>query len=598
MIQNDYHSTQGSAGARHTGRMPSGKRSKDKLFVRQSELRSSKPSASGGEEEALPFDACFLSLAPFVHPVGTRLGTVYDLANIVPYVKKHHRDPVLGVPLTGRDLIRLHFHRNSEGRYHCPVSLEVFHRRSRIVAVATSGNVYSWEAVRPTAGEAAVSSADLLSGAPFDNRLASSGGDVIVIQDPSDAGAMRLRTHVALARTTDAEGDGPSGAPLAEGVASHLSVMARRTLAKAASLAVPEDPAKRTERERRERQAALDSMNGGLGFGSGVGPGGHRYATVSDGWAPPKLTERAARAIEAGRVVSALATMDKDMEAAECSAGSAIADVDDLYDRFDRMRVQRSTKRPREWVSSGAMAESLTSSAADVSTVERRAMPGRAELRERRWRRIASLKVPALATLTITIDNHPAGRMNVELWPWVAPRTVDNFLQLARRGYYDGVKFHRCIRNFMAQGGDPTGEGNGGQSCWGGIFKSEVDTSQARHNERGVLSMANSGPDRNGSQFFVLFKPAPHLDGDHSAFGKVVGGMEVIRSMEAVPVDDDDRPKRDVVVERVEVVADPFFDDAASLFRVQEPVEAAKPLDVVPEGGSVGRYLAKRVKRG
>lgn len=116
------------------------------------------------------------------------------------------------------------------------------------------------------------------------------------------------------------------------------------------------------------------------------------------------------------------------------------------------------------------------------------------------------------------------GSFVVELFADRAPRTVNNFVFLARDGFYDGVTFHRVIKGFMAQGGDPTGKGTGGP---GYRFADEFHPS-LRHNAAGILSMANAGPNTNGSQFFVTHGPTPHLDNKHSVFGKVVEGLDVV----------------------------------------------------------------------
>ena len=119
------------------------------------------------------------------------------------------------------------------------------------------------------------------------------------------------------------------------------------------------------------------------------------------------------------------------------------------------------------------------------------------------------------------------GDVVVELFADKAPRTVNNFVFLARDGFYDGVTFHRVITGFMAQGGDPTGTGRGGP---GYNFADEFHAS-LKHNKAGILSMANAGPNTNGSQFFITFGPTPHLDGRHSVFGQVIKGMDVLLSI-------------------------------------------------------------------
>ena len=119
------------------------------------------------------------------------------------------------------------------------------------------------------------------------------------------------------------------------------------------------------------------------------------------------------------------------------------------------------------------------------------------------------------------------GDFVVELFADKAPKTVNNFVFLARDGFYDDTTFHRVIKGFMAQGGDPTGSGRGGP---GYKFADEFNTS-LKHSGAGILSMANAGPNTNGSQFFITYGPTPHLDGKHAVFGKVVSGMDVVNSI-------------------------------------------------------------------
>jgi cyclophilin family peptidyl-prolyl cis-trans isomerase len=142
--------------------------------------------------------------------------------------------------------------------------------------------------------------------------------------------------------------------------------------------------------------------------------------------------------------------------------------------------------------------------------------------------------------------NH--GEIRVELYDDDAPKTVENFLKLARDGFYDGVVFHRVIPDFMIQGGDPTGTGRGGP---GYQFEDEINDHKV---VRGALAMANAGPNTNGSQFFIVTtQEASWLDGKHTVFGRVAGGMDVVDAISDVETDAGDRPRRDVVIERVVV---------------------------------------------
>jgi len=120
------------------------------------------------------------------------------------------------------------------------------------------------------------------------------------------------------------------------------------------------------------------------------------------------------------------------------------------------------------------------------------------------------------------------GDFTVELFAKQAPITVNNFVFLARQGFYNGTTFHRVIRGFMAQGGDPTGTGTGGP---GYQFADEPGALALKHDSAGILSMANAGRDTNGSQFFITFGPTPHLNGKHGVFGRVISGMDVVNSI-------------------------------------------------------------------
>lgn len=120
------------------------------------------------------------------------------------------------------------------------------------------------------------------------------------------------------------------------------------------------------------------------------------------------------------------------------------------------------------------------------------------------------------------------GTIELELYPEYAPKTVNNFVFLSKEGFYNGVIFHRVISNFVIQGGDPTGTGRGGP---GYNFEDEVKDNPLIH-ERGVISMANAGPNTNGSQFFITHLPQPHLDGNHTVFGKVIQGLEVVDTIQ------------------------------------------------------------------
>jgi peptidyl-prolyl cis-trans isomerase B (cyclophilin B) len=142
--------------------------------------------------------------------------------------------------------------------------------------------------------------------------------------------------------------------------------------------------------------------------------------------------------------------------------------------------------------------------------------------------------------------NH--GAIELELFDDDAPKTVENFRKLAGDGFYDGIVFHRVIPDFMIQGGDPTGTGMGGP---GYTFEDEFNDHKV---ERGALAMANAGPNTNGSQFFIVTtEAAPWLDGKHTVFGRVTGGMDAVDSIEKLDTDANDKPREPALIERVEL---------------------------------------------
>lgn len=133
------------------------------------------------------------------------------------------------------------------------------------------------------------------------------------------------------------------------------------------------------------------------------------------------------------------------------------------------------------------------------------------------------------------------GPVEIKLMPDVAPRATENFVSLTENGYYNGLIFHRVIKGFMIQGGDPTGTGRGGQSTWGKPFEDEV-SADITFNKPGILAMANAGPDTNGSQFFITTAATPWLNGNHTIFGEVISGMDNVTEIEEVETGAMDRP--------------------------------------------------------
>jgi len=144
--------------------------------------------------------------------------------------------------------------------------------------------------------------------------------------------------------------------------------------------------------------------------------------------------------------------------------------------------------------------------------------------------------------IVVLETNH--GVIEIKLMPEIAPKACENFTKLVEKGYYNGLIFHRVIKGFMIQGGDPTGTGAGGESVWGKSFKDEVSP-VAKFDSPGILAMANSGPDTNGSQFFITTAKTPWLNMRHTIFGEVVSGYDIVQKIENVETVGSDRPKQE-----------------------------------------------------
>jgi cyclophilin family peptidyl-prolyl cis-trans isomerase len=155
-------------------------------------------------------------------------------------------------------------------------------------------------------------------------------------------------------------------------------------------------------------------------------------------------------------------------------------------------------------------------------------------------------KKPVKKGCYLNIKNY--GQIIIELFSDIVPKTAENFKVLCKDKMYRGIPFHRVIKGFMIQGGDTTNKnGTGGMSIYGSKFEDE--NFKISHNEPGLLSMANSGADTNGSQFFIITKPTPHLDGKHVVFAKVINGLDIIYKIEQTQTDHNDRPLNEVIIE-------------------------------------------------
>ena len=439
---------------------------KDRLFISVTEHREEwggKKDEVKPEFKRLGFNCCALSLTPFTNPVCTRAGTVFDLLHIVPYLQKHKKNPVTGEELAVKDLVKLTFHTNPQGEYHCPITYRVFTNSSKIVANSRSGHVYSWEAVDELCKKSN-SWKDLLTGEPFTQE------DLIVLQDPADLRTRNILSFYHIQTETPAE---------------------------------------------RERDAAPE--------------------TASDGPKSDKFT-------------------------------------------------------------TGLTAASFTSTKLDPQPKNTYRGLSEAEIRQMVYKELKSQDAKGYVQIVTT-----HGPLNFELYCSQAPMTCENFLTLCEEGYYNEAPFHRSIPGFVLQGGDPTGTGRGGKHIFGGDYFRDECNPQLRHVKRGIVSMANSGPNTNRSQFFVCYQPSPHLDMKHTVFGEVIGGMETLTLIENLPTDASDRFKNvTVAILTTQVLVNPFKDTKeAVLSQLHEEQTAPPPswldtTETVPPPGAIGRYISKR----
>lgn len=480
--------------------------SKDRMYLTASEWKYEgggfKPDKST-VYAPLEFDRCAISFQPFQTPVSTIEGSVFDIVNILPFMKQYGVNPCTGTPLKAKHLIRLHFKKNTQGEYCDPVTYKIFSPHTHIVFIKQTGNVYAMETIEEL-NYKAKNLNDLLSGEPFQRH------DVITIQDPKNPARREVKSfyHTRL----DLIGQDDKKASI------QLNETARKT---------------------------LEELEPGLAA--------RVESQVKDKNAPV--------------VVNKLPAIVEDPNA---------------------LRAKDTDKR---------YAASFTSTTLDPFTSAQKRILTEQEILQMRYKQLLKGKkdeVGEKAFLRIVTN---AGNLNMQLDVDRAPKTCHNFLLLAKRGYYNNVIFHRLIKGFMIQGGDPTGTGQGGESAWGGKFNDEISP-HLSHDARGILSMANAGKNTNGSQFFITFAPCEHLDGKHTIFGRVVGGMDVLVKLERWECGqkgvgpgarfDKDRPTEEIRIMEIQVFKDPF--DAP--FVPDEDLKKKKEEVFTPEQQAVGQWFS------
>ncbi|KXZ54522.1 hypothetical protein GPECTOR_4g587 [Gonium pectorale] len=583
---------------------------KDRLFLTTKEWKEEWGGFKGGRAAApfkrLPFHCCAIHFTPFEDPVCTDEGTVYDITAIVPYIMKFKKHPVTGEPLQLKDLTRLNFSKNADGEFNCPVMGKVFTEHTHIVAVRTTGNVYCWEAVEELCVKPK-NWRDLLTDEPFTRK------DIIHIQDPLNLSGRTIDQfdHVKRQLTLDDEEAEAEGANNIRNATEDMKrALGALNTQDAKQAFASGGGGKRAEAARLLAEAKLKA-GGGTAAAAGQAherqTGSGPPSTSGQGAAPS-----AAAAAPEGGGDWRLRAPERSQDMPAFKPGATTWDTDDHTKPGTAAPGKGSGKAGAKAPPGGGAAAAASSDAANggkpspaewyeaaghVKYIESASTTGAASrsFTSTAWQPAtrnerARTRLQRVPTKKGYVRLHTSlGDLNVELHCDLAPRTSENFLALCDMGYYNGT------------GGDPTGTGKGGESIFGPTFKDELD-SRLVHAGRGVLSMANSGPNTNGSQFFITFKSCRHLDFKHSVFGRVVGGLDVLTAMERTPTDPDDRPTAPITITGATIFTNPFYEleeeeaKAEAAARKQAEKEAAAASD--PLTHKVGTWFSKPASDG
>eukprot|EP00588_Corethron_pennatum_P008370 CAMPEP_0194290662 /NCGR_PEP_ID=MMETSP0169-20130528/41779_1 /TAXON_ID=218684 /ORGANISM="Corethron pennatum, Strain L29A3" /LENGTH=578 /DNA_ID=CAMNT_0039038321 /DNA_START=41 /DNA_END=1773 /DNA_ORIENTATION=+ len=485
------------------------KRQKEKLYQSAREYRANtarriNPNAdrgatSVGVQRNLPFGICALSLNKISVPVCIATSNVvFDNASIVPYLMKHGVDPVTGKCAAVRDLIQLNIEKDERDRWQCPILCKPFNDHSRVVAILQgdgTANVYSKEAVDEL-NVRARNWTDLVTGRSFSKK------DVLVLQNPDDASHRDINNFV------------------------HIK---DRRLAHRPSTS--RDEVGGDDNTKKSGGAAAFQFSGNVRHNSTACRILEKVAAET---AKRKIHEEEKKKVAEAAQLAAVESSGKGKK----KRPAVKVYTDDLVGGYKQHTAAGSG--------------SLTCTGMAVARGGERREATEKEIFESTLLVVRKMKKKGYVQIETNLGN-----LNVEVHCDLVPRTAANFIGLASLGKYEGSIFHRNIPNFMIQGGAPPGKTKGGESVWGGSFADEFDD-RLKHDGRGVLSMANSGPGTNKSQFFITFDSCGHLDRKHSVFGKVVGGLEVLKSMEEIETDKKDRPRTEIQILRTNVFVDPI----------------------------------------
>lgn len=515
--------------------------SQDKLWITYKELvedwggkRADQPKGSGIKK--LPFYCCSLSFMPFKDPVCLKDGIIFDIVNILPYIKKYHKNPVTGKPIKSSDLIKLNFHKNEEGEYACPITYKTFTDNSYIIAIPESGNIYSYEAYDEL-NKKPKNFHDLLNNTAFDPE------NIIVIQDPNKNRIISEFHYIKNQDDVDfiRYGDETTKEEFNKNMENFVNIPSRYSNVI--------DEMKEGNPEYKRRLEIIQMIN--------------NNQSVTDEDERMKSIKK-----EHKKFIDTVSIIEKEIQDCELTDNKKFKQifmiptnvyVYHLKHRTENQQSEASdnnnninTKTTHSISTEGKVSTSFTSTSFDPVFKNKLRKLTDEEIRSKYYAIVKSRQAKGYVKLQ---TNH--GPLNLLVHCDLVPKTGENFLELCQTDYYNSTIFHRLVKNFCLQGGDPTGTGTGGSSIFGKAFEDEFNP-KLLHKSRGILSMANSGKHTNQSQFFITLKATPHLDEVHSVFGEVVGNLNLLDDLEAIGSDQNDKPKKEIRILSAEVYSNPF----------------------------------------
>jgi len=512
--------------------------SQDKLWITYKELvedwggkSADQPKSSGIKK--LPFYCCSLSFMPFKDPVCLKDGTIFDLVNILPYLKKYHKNPVTGKPIKISDLIKLNFHKNEDGEYTCPITYKTFTDNSYIIAIPETGNVFSYEAYDEL-NKKPKNFHDLLNNTLFDPE------NIIVIQDTNKNRIISEFHYIKNQDDVDFIRYG------AESTKEEFNKNKDNFVNIPARYSNVINELKEGNPEYKRRLEIIQMIN--------------NNQSITDEDERMKNIKK-----EHKKFIDTLKIIEKEIQDCELTDQKKFKQIfmipTNIYIYHLKQQTENDQNENQNNINSrtthskfteGKVSTSFTSTSFDPVFKNKLRKLTDDEIRSKYYSIVKSRLTKGYVKL---ITNY--GPLNLIVHCDIVPKTAENFLELCQTGYYNNTIFHRLVKNFCLQGGDPTGTGTGGSSIFGKPFEDEFNKNLL-HKGRGILSMANSGKHTNQSQFFITLKATPHLDEVHSVFGEVVGNIKLLEDLEAIGSDQNDKPKKDIRFISAEVFSNPF----------------------------------------